>query len=74
MKSALRDLTGLKRKIFGITKFISMHCYYRYMLDPIMIAEYVIYLEQNFCLDEWEYCKEGVKEYFPSMHLMAMEK
>merc|ERR1712123_63085 len=45
-----------------------------YMLDPIMIAEYVIYLEQNFCLDEWAGCKEGVKEYFPSMHLMAMEK
>lgn len=45
-----------------------------YMMDPIMVAEYVIYLEQNFCLDEWSGCKEGVKEYFPSMHMMAMEK
>merc|ERR1712212_890641 len=45
-----------------------------YMMDPIMVAEYVIYLEQNFCLDEWHGCKERVKEYFPSMHMMAMEK
>jgi len=45
-----------------------------YMLDPIMIAEYTIYLEQNFCIDEWEHCKEGVKNHFPAMHLMAMEK
>merc|ERR1712168_1241542 len=31
-----------------------------YMEDPIMVAEYTIYLEQNFCLDEWEGCKELV--------------
>ena len=24
-----------------------------YIEDPIMIAEYVVYLEQNFCLGEW---------------------
>ena len=87
-----------------------------YMEDPIMIAEFTIYLEQNYCIgnrkpffgggsnlrtldtldytmqyklnsshhncqsvlmfcpDEWEYCKEGVVEYFPPMHAMAMEK
>merc|ERR1712200_2621 len=45
-----------------------------YMEDPIMIAEFTIYLEQNYCIDEWEYCKEGVVEYFPHMHAMAMEK
>merc|ERR1712116_51963 len=25
-----------------------------YIEDPIMIAEYVVYLEQNFCQDDWE--------------------
>merc|ERR1712210_194405 len=45
-----------------------------YMEDPIMIAEFTIYLEQNYCIDEWEHCKEGVVEYFPPMHAMAMEK
>ena len=44
------------------------------MEDPLMVAEYVVYLEQNFCLDEWGNCKEGVKEHFPPMHAMAMEK
>ena len=24
-----------------------------YIEDPIMIAEYVVYLEHNFCLGEW---------------------
>merc|ERR1739838_9761 len=45
-----------------------------YMEDPLMVAEYVVYLEQNFCLDEWENCKEGVKRHLPPMHAMAMEK
>ena len=27
-----------------------------------------------FWPDEWEHCKEGVVEYFPPMHAMAMEK
>merc|ERR1712226_1002398 len=39
-----------------------------YMEDPVMVAEYTIYLEQNWCLDEWEGCKEGVVAYFPGMH------
>ena len=45
-----------------------------YIEDPIMIAEYVIYLEQNFCLDDWEDCKHLVVEHFANMHTMAMEK
>merc|ERR1711970_761906 len=45
-----------------------------YLEDPIMVAEYVVYLEHNFCLDEWHGCVEGVKDHFPPMHAMAMEK
>merc|ERR1712055_1213206 len=45
-----------------------------YMEDPIIVAEMVVYLEQNFCLDEWELCKPGVVRHFPPMHAMAMEK
>merc|ERR1711915_1045814 len=43
-----------------------------YLLDPVMIAEFTIYLEQNVCIDEWEGCKEEVAKYFKPMHLMAM--
>merc|ERR1712062_595467 len=39
-----------------------------YIEDPIMIAEYVIYLEQNFCQDGWEGCKEHAIQDFPAMH------
>merc|ERR1711915_155099 len=45
-----------------------------YMEDPIMIAEFTIYLEQNFCQSGWEGCKEGDARYFAPMHMMAMEK
>merc|ERR1712055_893120 len=45
-----------------------------YIEDPVMIAEYVIYLEQNFCQDGWEGCKEHAIQDFPAMHSMAMEK
>merc|ERR1712242_415989 len=45
-----------------------------YIEDPIMIAEYVVYLEQNFCQDGWEGCKEHAIQDFPAMHNMAMEK
>merc|ERR1712039_391433 len=45
-----------------------------YIEDPIMIAEYVVYLEQNFCQDDWEGCKEHAIQDFPAMHNMAMEK
>ena len=44
------------------------------MEDPLMVAEFVVYLEQNFCISEWKNCKENVKEHFPPMHAMAMEK
>merc|ERR1712037_568034 len=42
--------------------------------DPIMIAEFRIYLEQNFCLSDWDDCKALVGEHFTGMHVMAMEK
>merc|ERR1712055_611959 len=45
-----------------------------YIEDPIMVAEFVIYLEQNYCLDEWEDCKQHVMNDFPAMHMLAMEK
>jgi hypothetical protein len=45
-----------------------------YIEDPIMIAEYVVYLEQNFCHSDWDDCKELVVEHFAAMHTMAMEK
>merc|ERR1711971_705135 len=49
-----------------------------YIEDPIMIAEYVIYLEQNFCMSgghhDIDKCKRLVVEHFANMHTMAMEK
>merc|ERR1712210_212391 len=45
-----------------------------YIEDPIMIAEFTIYLEQNYCLSDWDDCKQLVAEHFPNMHTMAMEK
>ena len=45
-----------------------------YLEDPIMIAEFRIYLEQNFCLSDWDDCKALVEEHFTGMHTMAMEK
>merc|ERR1711971_805836 len=38
-----------------------------------MIAEFRIYLEQNFCLGDWDDCKVLVEEHFTGMHTMAME-
>merc|ERR1711935_186455 len=45
-----------------------------YIEDPVMIAEMTVYLEQNYCLSDWEDCKTLVVEHFPTMHTMAMEK
>merc|ERR1712150_418508 len=49
-----------------------------YIEDPIMIAEYVVYLEQNYCLSgghhDQDKCKKLVVEHFANMHTMAMEK
>ena len=45
-----------------------------YLEDPIMVAEYVLYLEQNFCIPEWTHCKEWTVRDFPVLHDMAMEK
>merc|ERR1712083_851124 len=38
-----------------------------YLEDPILVAEMVVYLEQNYCLSEWEHCKELVVRHFPPM-------
>merc|ERR1712189_150596 len=43
-----------------------------YMEDPIMIAEFTLYLEQNMCTSDE--CKQEVAKYFAPMHMMAMEK
>merc|ERR1712059_201565 len=46
-----------------------------YMEDPIMVAEYTIYLEQNFCNSGMPFnCKEVVAVHFPPMHNMAMDR
>ena len=45
-----------------------------YMEDPIMVAEFTVYLEQNFCIPEWTHCKEWTVRDFPLLHDMAMEK
>merc|ERR1712077_160128 len=44
-----------------------------YMTDPLWIAEYTLYLEQNFCVGHPDRCKEAVKTHFPPMHAMVIE-
>merc|ERR1711935_311157 len=43
-----------------------------YMEDPLQVAEYILYLMQNYCLDN--ICQDLVAKHFPPMHWMAMEK
>ena len=45
-----------------------------YLEDPIQVAEYVIYLQQNFCTSDMPHCHDAVAKHFPAMHTMAMEK
>merc|ERR1711894_459431 len=45
-----------------------------YLEDPIMTAEFVVYLQQNFCTNDMRHCHENVANHFPAMHAMAMEK
>merc|ERR1711872_404768 len=45
-----------------------------YLVDPIIIAEITLFLEQNFCIPDWTDCKENVATHFPPMHSLAMEK
>merc|ERR1719384_2706001 len=45
-----------------------------YLEDPIMTAEFVVYLQQNFCTSDMRHCHENVAMHFPAMHAMAMEK
>merc|ERR1711872_1054978 len=44
-----------------------------YMTDPLWIAEYTLYLEQNFCVGHSERCIPAVKTHFPPMHAMVVE-
>merc|ERR1712013_190124 len=46
-----------------------------YLEDPIMTAEFTVYLQQNFCTNEMgPRCHEAIAHHFPAMHAMAMEK
>merc|ERR1711997_913971 len=45
-----------------------------YMRDPLWIAEYTLYLEQNFCVGHPDRCVEAVKTHFPPMHAMVVEQ
>merc|ERR1712066_540433 len=45
-----------------------------YMTDPLWIAEYTLYLEQNFCVGHPEGCVDLVKKHFPTMHAMAVDQ
>merc|ERR1711990_1016135 len=45
-----------------------------YMNDPLWIAEYTLYLEQNYCVGYPAGCVDGVKTHFPPMHAMAVEQ
>ena len=44
-----------------------------YMTDPLWIAEYTLYLEQNFCVGHPPRCVDVVKTHFPPMHAMVVE-
>merc|ERR1712223_275413 len=45
-----------------------------YMLDEYVIEEFVVYLEQNFCLPDMPGCDKAVAVHFPPMHQMAMKE
>ena len=45
-----------------------------YMKDPLWVAEYTLYLEQNYCVGEKPNCIDLVYTHFPPMHTMAMEQ
>ena len=44
------------------------------MKDPLWVAEYTLYLEQNYCVGEKPNCIDLVYTHFPPMHSMAMEQ
>ena len=44
-----------------------------YMTDPLWVAEYTVYLEQNYCVGTHDpHCVDMVQRHFPPMHAMAM--
>ena len=45
-----------------------------YMTDPLWVAEYTLYLEETFCQGKPHQCVDLVRDHFPPMHAMTMEK
>ena len=45
-----------------------------YMNDPLWVAEYTLYLQQNFCYNGGRNCEQIVATHFPVMHQMAMDQ
>ena len=45
----------------------------QYMVDPLWVADFTLYLELNFCVGHPPGCPDRVKEHFPAMHAMIME-
>ena len=45
-----------------------------YMRDPLWVAEYTLYLEQNYCVGMKPQCVDLVYNHFPPMHTMAMDQ
>merc|ERR1719251_361699 len=41
-----------------------------YMKDPLWVAEYTLYLEQDYCVGEKPNCIDLVYTHFPPMHSM----
>merc|ERR1712177_51208 len=45
-----------------------------YMEDPVQVAEYTVWLAQNWCTSDHPRCPDHVQEHFPPMHYLAMEE
>ena len=49
-----------------------------YMQDPLWIAEYTLYLQQNFCVgqdaDLGEHCEHVIGRHFPAMHELVIDE
>ena len=45
-----------------------------YMQDPLWVAEYTLYLEQNFCVNKPDQCVQAVKRHFPPMHELTINE
>ena len=72
VKSVWLGLSGLNSKTSAVKQHRLINHDPRYLEDPIQVAEYSLYLMQNFCLDDR--CRNFIGEHWPAMHWMAMEK